>query len=159
MQQLFEQAVRGGFSSTATQRALVVLANAQRLRRVRPAGDASAIGNLINAAEPAVEIAAIQLAGVWRLQSQAELLCEVAARRDASAAQRIAAINALAEIGGNLAAETLVALTAAANESSIRKQATLALSGLADDRAAAPFCNCCHKCRMRTKLLICGRGF
>ena len=95
---LLSQASEGGLDDPATVRALQALASAQRLQKKRPAGNVGSVAKLFNADNEAVRLAAIRLAGNWKLDGQVKPLA-TKAEQGSSSNIRGAAIEALREIG------------------------------------------------------------
>ncbi|MGB7343634.1 MAG: PVC-type heme-binding CxxCH protein [Pirellulaceae bacterium] len=130
--QLFKQTIDGGFDAAATKRALASLHGAQRLRKQRPAGDLNVISKLLDSPEPAIQNAAIQLIGNWKLTSQVERLAAIAGDKNSTVA-----IESLRDIGG-VAASALTKLTKS-DDLNVRNQSVIALSSLGVGRAVKPF--------------------
>ncbi|QOV88860.1 PVC-type heme-binding CxxCH protein [Humisphaera borealis] len=79
-------------------RVLSELANAARVRQVKPAGDIStAVAKAFDDANPEVRTAAIRLAGALKMASVADRLKSIAGDGTAGAAVRVAAIDALGD--------------------------------------------------------------
>lgn len=137
---LYQQALRpDGFSAAIRLKALNALAEAASTRKVQPAGDLSGLGRLIRLQEKAdapLRLAAIRLAGFWKVQALGDDLKAVAQASDASDAQRAAALDALAAIGGQAGREAIESLTAPDRPREVRAQAVAALARL-DVEAAA----------------------
>jgi putative heme-binding domain-containing protein len=134
---LLEKAAGGGFDDGASVRALRALGDAHRLRRLRPPGDPAALGGLLDAASSAVATAAADLAGEWKDVGGAfPKLAELAARPEADAGARAAAIAALRRIGGGEATRALARLAAPGGEALARRRAAAALLAL-DEPAGA----------------------
>ncbi len=157
LQALFQQAAQGKLNATATARALNSLTDAQRLRRLRPAGGTTGIGSLLNARNEAVKIAAIKLSGTWKLAGQVKSLTAFA-DQGLTPAVRGAAITALAQTGGSPAAAALEQLTKS-TDLGVARHASLALAGLGVNRAAKPFYAVLAKSQNEDHALTMWRGF
>jgi len=127
LRKLFDQVLNGGFTTEATTRALNWLADAARLRNVKPTGDLEAISKLIERTDEDVRAPAARLAGSWKLGALAPALAVLASRADSSEVVRRAAIEGLRELGGKDAVPALRALTKDNNER-IRQAAAAALA-------------------------------
>lgn len=97
------------YSREAKQAALDALASAFESRGVQPNSIERALEKPIRdrVAEPALAQSAIRLAGLWRVESLAPMLSELALAADADASTREASIYALASLGGDTAQATL----------------------------------------------------
>ena len=136
LQALFQQVLSGGFDDAASVRALKSLADATRLRNVRPEGSQAEVGRLFDSASDNVRVEAIKLAAVWKaLGASFGRLSEIAGAAGSSDAARTAAITALRSIGGKGAADALAGLAGEGKEPSVRWQAAAALAGLDLGRA------------------------
>lgn len=154
---LYQQAANGGFDAAATERALKAIGGAQRLRRLRPAGGTTGLSKLINSKHANVKVAAIQLAGIWKLQGQVKPLLTFA-ESGKSPALRGAAITALSQIGGGPAAAALEQL-AKSKDHGVARHSVLALAGLGVNRAAKPFFGVLAKSANEEQAMIMWRGF
>ena len=157
LKSIYQQAATGGFNAAATERALNALADAQRLRRVRPAGATTGIGKLINSKQDNVKVAAIKLAGVWKLQGQVKPLTAFAGTGK-NGGIRGAAITALSQIGGGPAAAALEQLTKS-KDLGVARHASLALAGQGLGRAVKPFYSVLAKSTDEAFALSMWRGF
>ena len=137
LRRLFDQVVSGGFSDPAAARALDALAAAQRQRKARPDGDLTPLVRLFDASSPAVRIAALGLAGDWKLsENLGPRIAGLASEASNPPEVRAAAIAALRAIGGSGAIEALGGLSAAPDPA-LRRQAAVARAAL-DPSGAAP---------------------
>lgn len=136
---LFDQAVSGGFDSTATARSLNALNAAQRLRKVRPQGDLQQIAQWLSSSEESVQQAAIELIGSWKLRNQWSAVAEIASDSNlASTSLRSAAIQAMGAIGGENAIAVLAEIASADTNPEIRRDAIANLASLDSQQAIAP---------------------
>jgi putative heme-binding domain-containing protein len=126
---VFQRLVKeDGFPPALRRRAAELLADAAVTRKVKPAGDLSAIAGLLTAKDKELQIAAIRLAAIWKLASVGEPLRKLAADDQASDKLRQAAIEGLVNLG-DAASKTALATLATKGEST--KVKLLAAAGLA----------------------------
>ncbi|TWT33008.1 PVC-type heme-binding CxxCH protein [Blastopirellula retiformator] len=121
-------------STDAARRAelLTTLSSAYEKRKVKPAGDLTSVGELLDAHSDAVAIAAANAVGLWQV---ADLRDELAALATAdSTAIQQAALSALAQLK---AREDLIALADKSESPQLRAAATAALVGVVPKAAAA----------------------
>ena len=154
---LYQQAVNGGFNAAATERALNALGDAQRLRRLRPTGAVTGISKLLNSKDEKLQVAAIRLCGIWKLQGQVKSLTAYA-DKGKNGTIRGAGITALAQIGGGAAAAALEQLAKSA-DLGVARHSVLALAGLGVGRAAKPFYGVLAKSANEDQALTLWRGF
>jgi putative heme-binding domain-containing protein len=114
---------------------LAALNEAARLRKVRPEGDLAPIVALVDSEDEALRVAAIDAAGLWKLESAAGRLEQLAAAGDTSDAVRRSALASLAALGPR-SLEALNALAAGGQPAKTRGMAIAALAAL-DVKAAA----------------------
>ena len=121
-----------GFAGPVRLAALTGLVNAVAERDVTPDGDLNVIGNLIRSpGEPAdtqAQLLAVQLAGLWEVESVTKDLASLATEVKTTKSLRIAALNALTELDEEAATAAIEKLTAADNPLALR---TLGVSALA----------------------------
>ena len=139
LSQLYSQAIAGRFDQAATVRALRSLVGAARLRRLHPTSGLEQIGTLVLAAQQDVQLAAIELVGVWKLNSQVTPFEDLASSPTSARVVREASISALVAIGSEQAAQVLAKLATAADEPPVRHRAVAALARLHPEKAVAPF--------------------
>lgn len=138
LQMLYQQALGGNFSAQATQKALTALVDAQRLRKLRPL-KTEGITTFLNSEQHGVQVAGIRLTGVWKLGGQVTTLSKLAAASQEPNSVRLAAIEALREIGNKPTQTSLNNLTGKEFPKDIRKAAVLSLARLNANQAAQPF--------------------
>ncbi|MCC9607332.1 HEAT repeat domain-containing protein [Blastopirellula sp. JC732] len=110
---------------------LSTLSSAFEKRKVKPAGDLTSVGELLDANNDAVAIAAANAVGLWQV---ADLRDELAALATTdSVAIQAAALNALAQLK---ARGDLIALADKSESMQLREAATAALVGVAPNEAA-----------------------
>ena len=127
MRFMFDQVLTGGFNNEGAVRALNSLIEAARLRNVRPAGDPSMIGKLLDSPNENIRAAAAKLVGSWKQANLAPALTKLAGEAGASTNLRHSAIEGLRELGGRQAIASLRALTKDSDDS-IRRLAAAALA-------------------------------
>ena len=131
LRQLFGQILNGGFDDAASARSLKALAEASRLRKLKPAGSTAEVGTLLDNSSESVRLETLKLAGEWKeLGSYSPKLGELAGAANSSRALRQAAFNTLRQIGGKGSVDTLVGLTAGDKEAAIRREAVVALASV-----------------------------
>ena len=112
-------------------RAIRSLADATRLRKVKPEGDLTSVGRLFDSKSPAVQVEALKLAAVWKdLGAAFGKLGELAGAANSAPAVREAAFAALRQIGGAGAVDTLLKLSAADRDAVVRRPAVGILAAL-----------------------------
>ena len=134
---LFDQLLSGGFDDPASVRALAALTAAARLRNVRPEGDLAPLAALLKAKDESVRVAALQLAGTWKLAPFSPQLIQIANDLQTPPAERAAAFAALRNIGGSGIIADLKHLAGTAASPEIQREAVSTLAGL-DFPAALP---------------------
>lgn len=134
---LLAHAVDKKFGEPATVRALNALAGAQRVRRVRPAGDVTKVEKLLVATNPEIASASARLAGDLRVQRLSPKLLELASSQDERQSVQTAAIDALSKLGGK---PVIAGLSKIANsaEGQVRQSAIIALAKLSATSAQEP---------------------
>src|SRR5205807_2626409 len=118
LEQLFARVAKGELEPPALVRAMNALADAARLRNLRPDGDVasfSQIATLIDAIHPDTRAAAARLAGLWKISEAAPRLEALAKNPDA--AERAAAFEGLRSLGGAPAVAALQKLVRSENPS------------------------------------------
>lgn len=131
LRRLFDQVLNGGFDEAASVRALKALADATRLRKLKPDGSTVEVGTLFQGASDSVRIEALKLAAVWKdLGTHFAKLGELAGAPNSSPALRTAALDSLRAIGGKGALDTLSALSTSDKDITLRRQAVAALAAL-----------------------------
>jgi putative heme-binding domain-containing protein len=130
LRQLFDQLLAGQFVEPAALRVFAALGDAARLRGVKPEGDLATFGPMLRANNEKVRIAALQLAGTWKLARFTPPMLQAAGDPKSSAAVRAAAFAALRDIGGPGVVNDLKKLVNTAPTAEIRREAVVALAGL-----------------------------
>jgi putative heme-binding domain-containing protein len=145
---LLDRFLAGGFETGAHARILDTLAEAMRIRGVKPSGDLDAAAAAMQKhagaqhAAPLPETAAVLSAlyrvfGRWKIASQTPALLAGTGSPAMAPDVRRAAFEALREIGGRAAIDGVRALCAAGRPYDIRRPAALALAVL-DPKGAPP---------------------
>jgi putative heme-binding domain-containing protein len=139
LRQLLDRVVTDGFDEAATARALTALAEAARLRQVRPSGDLQSFAKLLDHPSEPIRAAAVRLAGRWHLSEAGPRVLQLAADKTTPAALRAAAVEALGDLRGP---EVVKGLRGIADDTAevpaVRRQAALALLGVAPAEAIPP---------------------
>ena len=129
-----------GFSNPTRLKALEVLADAALTRDLRPEVDVAGLGRLIQPdnpkVAPAVRLAAIRLAGLWKAEATVADLREIAGSKQADGPTRAVAFDALASIGGQSARGAIDALASPGRAPGVRALAVAALARFDVDSAA-----------------------
>lgn len=127
---LFDQLLRNELGAAVAPRAFAALGDAARLRSTKPSGDLAALATLLGSSDEKARIAALQLAGAWKLGALLPQIVAVTTRASVPATERSAAFAALRDIGGAGAIAELKKL--AGNEASpdLRREAAVTLAGL-----------------------------
>jgi len=138
---LFAQAVGpDGFPAPLRVKVLTALADAAATNPARPEGDLSRLGTLIRAGDAEapvpLRLAAIQLAGRWKVGPVGETLRPLAEAPGTAAQVRDAAFEALADIGGADNAAYLGKLARSDAPAAARASAVAALARIDVDAAA-----------------------
>jgi putative heme-binding domain-containing protein len=135
---VLERLARGGFNARGTTAALEALVRAAEVRQLKPDGDLAGIQRFMVEGDPADRLAAIRLAGQWKLEDALPVLLGFAKGGDTPPALRDAAIGSLREIGGQAAAGGLASLAEQSTlEYTIRARAVAALAAIAPANATS----------------------
>ncbi|MFN3152759.1 hypothetical protein [Bremerella sp.] len=135
---LFQEATKpDGFSPALKLESLQALKKASESRNLIPAGDLSAIGDLVASDDPGLKTLGIQLAGLWKVEATAATLAKIALDNDAPLKLRRLAIDALIATGSDQTADTVAKLTSDDQPLSIRYLGVSALANIDLPKAAA----------------------
>lgn len=138
LQQLYNQAVSGGFQSDALVRALNALNDAARQRNLKPANDLGRIESFLKSGFTEVRSAALRLAGAWKeIGGAFDSVTQIAGNVKTPDTERQIAFQTLREIGGAKSVNALLPLCANGEAAPVRQGAVTALAGL-DMKKAAP---------------------
>ena len=133
---LFEQIMNNDFAGNVQARAIDSLANAQRVRKLQPAGDLNRIRTFLTEKNSNIQTAAVRLIGAWKLNACVAQLADLV-ESSADSAVWNAALQSLQEIGTpSTAALTRLTRT---NNKEIQRQAIVQLAALNPQGAAKPF--------------------
>jgi putative heme-binding domain-containing protein len=135
---VFKHAMQGGYAAPLRLEVFDTLLDTATTRKVKPAGDLTAIGGLIRGeggVDGRLREAAVRLASAWRLDVSRDLQRIALAGDDA--ALRRAAVDGLIAIGDQTSQDTLVALTERGQPGPLRVAAVAGLARSNLERAAA----------------------
>jgi putative heme-binding domain-containing protein len=132
LRRLFDALTAQKLNPDASARALAALADATRLRNVRPTGDLAAIETLLSHENPQISAAAAQLIGAWKTPHALTLLREAAGQgtRNLPVQVQVAAVRGLQDIGGPEVIGVLQNLTANQPSPAVPRAAAVALASL-----------------------------
>ncbi len=136
-----KQNANGKLSSSATVRGLNALREAFQQRKLRPANAQQTLLGLLSTSDSEVQLATIELAGVWKLNETTDQLVELAKQENGGNELRAAAIGALGSIASPAAQDGLLALVAPGltTDGTRRAQALGILASIAPSKVAGPF--------------------
>lgn len=139
---LFQEATKAdGFSPALKLQSLAALKKASESRNLVPAGDLSAISDLIASDDPGMKTLGIELAGLWKVEATAETLAGLALDNDQPLKLRRLAIDSLIATGSNQTAETVAKLTSEDQPLAIRYLGVSALTNIDLAKAAQAAAN------------------
>jgi len=130
LRRMLDAVKAGDLVAEAVPRALRALADAARLRKVRPAGSADDLMPVLTSATGAARTAAFQVAGAWQFAPALPVLVRAAGDPASAAAERQAAFTALRDIGGADAIAAARDLGANGATPAIRRDAVVVLAAL-----------------------------
>ena len=139
---LLDQAEHAEKLSVATRvKLLEGLATAATTRKMSPAGDLASIAHLIapasGSSDRRIQLGAIRLAGLWKVEGAVDSLHWLAVAPESSVELRQAALEALTRLGPAATEKTVSSLLAASQPFALRGMAVAALAQGDLDRAAA----------------------
>ena len=137
LRQLLDPLIKGEFAEPAAIRAFAALGNAARLRGVKPDGDLTSFGPMLDSNNEKIRMGALQLAGTWKLATFSPQMIQSGGDAKSSVAVRSTAFNSLREIGGAGIINDLKKLAVETPSPDIRREAVTTLAGL-DFQAALP---------------------
>jgi putative heme-binding domain-containing protein len=124
------------FQPSVRLKVLELLTDAALVRKVKPAGDLTALKTLLaDATEPKLKLAALKLASVWKLQEIAPEVQSLAVSDKSDPAIRAAAIDGLASMGDAASKAALVNIAGKDRAVSTRMQAVASLARVDVDEA------------------------
>jgi putative heme-binding domain-containing protein len=135
VQRLFEQLAANGFDERAAVRGLTGLNDAARLRNVIPDGKLEKLDVLFSSHDEKVRVAALQLAGTWKVAGLTSELVKAAGNADTSSGERGAAFSTLRAIGGDEVKKELQNLAEHSPAAAVRRSALTTLASLDFTRA------------------------
>ena len=135
---LFDQSVQAdGYTGETRVAALKTLLDAAQTRKVKPAGDLSALKTLLTGdQDDTTRGLAVQLAGQWKVVAVAPILKTLALNAKGNAGLQSAAINGLTQLGDETAQAAIMELTSKEYPLSLRYQGVAALTKI-DAKTAA----------------------
>jgi len=157
LRRLFDLLMLGEFAEPAALRVFNALNDAARIRNTRPTGDLSELRQLIQSTNAPIRVAALQLAGVWKLGALRSDLLQVVGNSSSPANERVAALAALRTIGGAETVKGLQALVRETQSSEIR-HATVGTLAALDFNAALPEVSSALKAAKETEAAEVWRG-
>ncbi len=137
LRQMFDQLLKGEFVEPASLRVFAALGDATRLRGVKPGGELASFGPMLKANNARVRIAALQLAGTWKLGKFTPQMLQAAGDVKLSPEVRTAARAALRDIAGPGVVKDLQKLASETQSPEIRREVVTTLAGL-NFQAALP---------------------
>ncbi|MCE9606684.1 MAG: c-type cytochrome [Planctomycetia bacterium] len=137
---VLKQTIAGDYDAALSTKVLQLLTDAAVVRKVKPAGDLSVVEKLLQPAageqSDEVRLAAVRLAGIWKVASAADELRAIVADETLKEALRNAAVDGLGGLGGDEAQRALGEVSATAKSASLRFRAAAALAKLDLNQAA-----------------------
>jgi len=128
LQQLFELTLKADTKPAQQAAILRTLAQAFQARKVRSAGDLSSLQTLFGSQDLAVQQAAIDCAGLWKMESLQTPIRELAESDQTKIELRKSCLYALARLGGNENRDLLLNLSRADGSENLRIAAVAALA-------------------------------
>ena len=130
LRQMLDQLLRGEFSDNAAVNVLTSLRSANRVRGVRPTGDLAPIASFFESPNEHVRVAALKLAGTWKLSHAGTSLLAIARTPAVSSRERTAVFSALRELGDVTVLDDLRLLARSATTAALRREAALTLAAI-----------------------------
>jgi putative heme-binding domain-containing protein len=119
-----------------THQYLHALVEAHRRRKAQPTGPIDVLLPRANQSQPPVAATVARLVGLWKWDGGRKWLTDLAAGKDRPFEARLAAIDGLADFGGDPAAQQLIELSEGDGDAAIRQRAIVGLLGLKPQEAA-----------------------
>lgn len=126
---IWEQIVADAFKGELKEKSLLSLKEAFQNRKIIPAGSLNGISTLIDE-KPPINLAAVELAGLWKVSSAAGKLQQLALSKNTNRKLQSAAIDALVSIGGPESIKAMQELTKESAPQEIRYLGAAALVSL-----------------------------
>ena len=128
---------KGRYSPTRHSVALSQLISSARTSDVRPSGNPGAqLTGVLNHEHPDIKASALRLAGAWQVTALAEQILDAARDNEQPLSVRAAAIQSLADMDVQEAADVLRGLAGHQNSPELRSAAIQSLAAIETDRAA-----------------------
>ncbi len=121
-------AAASGFDERAFPAVLEALAEAARLRGVRPSDRRGELRRFLSTGKEQMQLPAVRLAGAWREGELGDALVTLAAAADTSEPLRSAAFDSLLACGGGTGLPGLATLTAPGTPTNLRRRAVFTLA-------------------------------
>jgi len=131
-----DMALDAGTPAPQAANLLDALARTADTRRVKPSGSLEGIRTLFASSTPAVQLAAVRCAGLWKLESLRPALQALAAGTASSETLRATALAGLSALGGEASRRQLAELAGRLPTPTARLQALAALVAVDPDAAA-----------------------
>lgn len=116
---------------------LNALASAAQSRKIQPTGDLKRVRPLVNSSQTEVAIAAVRLAGLWKLEEFRTPLATLASSGQANQAFRLACVEAIGQLGGPQSESVLKDLMSSEADEGLRNAALQALISASPNAAGA----------------------
>jgi putative heme-binding domain-containing protein len=133
---LFRWAIDEGRAPELRTKLLEVLIRAASERQLRPAGDLTAVGQLLASDDAGLRSAAIRAIGSWQIAALVPRLFEFASNAEATNGIRESAIEALSKVGGEECQAAIDRLATAEQPPAVRRRAIAGLANFDLTRAA-----------------------
>lgn len=117
---VFDLALAAGTTPENSTTLLRTLANAKRTRNVQPSGDLVALGNLLKSPDLGLRQAAVDCVGAWKLESLRPAISGIVQDTQLDQAARVAALQAIAQLGGPASSQLLTSVTTSKENEAIR---------------------------------------
>jgi len=134
---VFDLALESGTSSHNAATLLTTLAEAKRKRNVQPSGDLGALKHALGSVDASLRLAVIDCIGIWKLESMRTSVASMALDPKLELPPRLAALQAVAELGGDEGRKLLESICTADEDEVIAATALSNLVPLDTGRAAA----------------------
>jgi putative heme-binding domain-containing protein len=126
---LLDHVLQNKLEEAAAVRALNALAQAGRVRQLKPSGDLDSLATLLQHHNDSVKTEAVRLAGIWKRSSLTPRIVELAGQTTAAPLQQ-AAFESLKDLGGAPVAAELVKLSEKSQSIATRRLAAQSLAAL-----------------------------
>ena len=116
---------------------LTALAEAKRKRDIQPAGDLTPVLEALKSRDGALQQAAVDCIGAWRLESLRSPVAAIVNDPQSEPSVRLAAIRGISQLGGEASKQLLASLSSSDSPESLRAAAIASLIPIDTPRAAA----------------------